>query len=398
MSSRRSHKKSRNGCDQCKRRRVKCDEADPCTNCTRRHLVCVYNRHGSPSIQAHNATKEGAQFATPSEPAPSDLDDTLSTFQDRIRSGFFLPREWDGQDFELMHHYSIATGHTMSQKDAVRNVWVTEIPRIAYSYEFLMHGILSLAAMHLTVVKPERYSHYHTRSTFHMALGLQSFRKILQSPTAENSCALFSFSSIIMVWICAVPGEVESVRPLDNAYELFKLCRGILALKDFLGVVRNSPLNPLLSPDYMLQEHEIPKGMEFRLFAGLGDQLCRLRSKLASETLSESTRYVYDQAIYQFEKSCRLIEHAETPMECGMIFCWPISVLEDFLGLIEGRDPLAIVLLGYYSTQLNLFRHFWFVEKRVDALLHTTVATIPSEYAGLLDWPRRFCSHRTLDM
>lgn len=134
------------------------------------------------------------------------------------------------------------------------------------------------------------------------------------------------------------------------------------------------------------------------MFAGLGDQLCHLRSRLASETLSEAARYVYDEAIFQFEKSCRLIERAEMPVECGMIFLWPLSVPEDFLSLIEGRDPLALVLLGFYCTQLHLFRHFWFVEKRVDALLHATLATIPSEYLGLLDWPRRFCSHPSPDI
>ncbi|EKV09145.1 hypothetical protein PDIG_57010 [Penicillium digitatum PHI26] len=42
MGPRRSHRKSRNGCPQCKARRIKCDEQCPCTNCTKHAIHCSY--------------------------------------------------------------------------------------------------------------------------------------------------------------------------------------------------------------------------------------------------------------------------------------------------------------------------------------------------------------------
>ncbi|ETN37377.1 uncharacterized protein HMPREF1541_08368, partial [Cyphellophora europaea CBS 101466] len=43
MPSRRTHTKSRNGCDVCRTRRIKCDETGPpCGKCAVRHLDCQY--------------------------------------------------------------------------------------------------------------------------------------------------------------------------------------------------------------------------------------------------------------------------------------------------------------------------------------------------------------------
>lgn len=230
-------------------------------HCARRRLSCTYG-HGDTPPQ-HGSDGDARSAASPlvaPAPAPAPArppGNILNSLQGKIAGGSFLPRDWDGQDFELMHHYCLSTARTMSQQENVRNVWAAEIPKIAYSYEFLMHGILSLAAMHLTSVRPEKCSHYQTKSTFHMALGLQTFRQILQSPSEENCCALFSFSSIIMVWICAAPADPDDSQAIENTIDLFNLCRGIIALKDFLRVVRNSPLHPLLSPDYMPKSHDM---------------------------------------------------------------------------------------------------------------------------------------------
>jgi hypothetical protein len=49
----------------------------------------------------------------------------------------------------------------------------------------------------------------------------------------------------------------QSQTAIENTVDLFNLCRGIMALKDFLRVVRNSPLHPLLSPDYMPKSHDM---------------------------------------------------------------------------------------------------------------------------------------------
>ncbi|QQK46297.1 Aflatoxin biosynthesis regulatory protein [Penicillium digitatum] len=60
MPPRRAHTKSRQGCDQCKRRRVKCDEkGPPCSNCISRELSCTYFRAPSRPDSRHDFLMNG---------------------------------------------------------------------------------------------------------------------------------------------------------------------------------------------------------------------------------------------------------------------------------------------------------------------------------------------------
>ncbi|KAF7626748.1 hypothetical protein F9C07_2287337 [Aspergillus flavus] len=394
MPPRRSHKKSRNGCDQCKKRRVKCDEADPCLNCTRRSLSCSYQpRVVTPQPEPK---KKHAEQLIACTPAPGTslaeisarTDAALRVFQRNLTDTAYFVREWNGQDPELMHHYCISTCTTLSDEEDVRHVWRTEIPKIAYSYEFLMHGILSLSALHLSYVKPEKHSHYLTSSTFHMALGLQTFRTILRKPTAENCFALFAFSSVIMVWICAVPTDSKDAQPLSSVIEMFNLCRGITTLLEFFPLINKSCLGPLMARDWSEK-----RGTPLRLFDGLDGQISRLRYRLTVEVLAEEERSVLEHAITELEKTCQRIEHARTLSASGMIYIWPIVVRVGFISLIEQRQPFALVLLACYCTQLHVFRRFWVLERRAESLLSEVLEVMPPEYADLLDWPRQFCLH-----
>lgn len=60
--SRRSHRKSRLGCLNCKRRRIKCDESRPqCTNCVRHSIACDYlqaSQAGSPAAASVSLSPE----------------------------------------------------------------------------------------------------------------------------------------------------------------------------------------------------------------------------------------------------------------------------------------------------------------------------------------------------
>ncbi|KAH7239511.1 hypothetical protein BKA59DRAFT_484627 [Fusarium tricinctum] len=43
---RRAHRKSRLGCQHCKKRKIKCDETWPvCRNCIRNNATCIYQPH-----------------------------------------------------------------------------------------------------------------------------------------------------------------------------------------------------------------------------------------------------------------------------------------------------------------------------------------------------------------
>lgn len=83
---RKFHKKSKNGCDHCKRRRVKCDETRPhCLNCKKMSLDCVYtpvqprSRKNSAATAPKHSSKvsKPATVSTPTEPISLNQVDIL---------------------------------------------------------------------------------------------------------------------------------------------------------------------------------------------------------------------------------------------------------------------------------------------------------------------------------
>lgn len=131
--------------------------------------------------------------------------------------------------------------------------------------------------------------------------------------------------------------------------------------------------------------------MPYGLFTGLNEQIEQLRHRLSMESLNEADRLIYDHAISEIGRTCRAIEHATKPVQCGMIFM-PLSVREEFVGFLKTKQPFALVLLAYYCTQLHAFSHFWFVKQRAGVVLSGISAEMPSEYADLLKWPNNFCT------
>ncbi|KAJ2979675.1 hypothetical protein NQ176_g3104 [Zarea fungicola] len=110
---RRGHTKSRRGCYNCKRRRIKCQETHPaCGHCVKTGLKCEYP--AAPQI-IHQPHHQIPLFSL--------------------------------QDMRFFQHFltQCYPHHPLKQED----VWTHEIPCIAHNHEFLMHAILGFAASEL---------------------------------------------------------------------------------------------------------------------------------------------------------------------------------------------------------------------------------------------------------
>ncbi|KAI9158599.1 Sterol uptake control protein [Paramyrothecium foliicola] len=68
--TRRSHRKSRNGCSECKRRHIRCDEGRPaCTNCSIAERACSYPPTAAPAAAASASAPVSASASASASPA-----------------------------------------------------------------------------------------------------------------------------------------------------------------------------------------------------------------------------------------------------------------------------------------------------------------------------------------
>ncbi|OJJ07717.1 hypothetical protein ASPVEDRAFT_142123 [Aspergillus versicolor CBS 583.65] len=396
MATRRSHKKSRNGCEQCKRRRVKCDEDNPCKNCSRRGMECTFDSRGSltpPDRPNETGILVDLRDRMLASEQPGEAADPFRVFNERIERGAFFPQEWTGQDFELMHHYTMYTCKTIARRPDIQETWQEAIPKIAYSYEFLMHGILAFSALHLAHLKPERHSYYLASSGFHMTLGLRSFRRILLSPTNDNCCALFAFCSFIMVYISASPtepAEPDLGDGLDSIIELLGLCRGTLVLAPYLERIQTTPLKPLFLSEFYADVSS-PTGSGYQ-FDGLEEHLAHLHQLIQSNISDSISAESYLRALDRLKASFETIRCFELPLEIGLLYIWPLSIDEPFFNELKQRHPVALVFLATYSVQLHAFSDYWFVGQQGFAWLSRISAVLPGEFHEFLTWPRLYSS------
>ncbi|KAL5051086.1 hypothetical protein BDW71DRAFT_172251 [Aspergillus fruticulosus] len=402
MATRRSHRKSRNGCDQCKKRRIKCDEGRPCVNCSRRGMACTFeNRSSATPPNGQNdwgvlSDIGGRLLATYGDaPAPqSPSQDPFRVFNNRLSERAWFPQEWTAQDPELMHHYTLYTSKTFARRPQMQETWQTTIPEIAYSHEFLMHGLLGLSALHLAYLKPERYSHYLAGAGFHMSLGLRSYRRLILSPSSDNCHALFCFSSLVMVYIYASPTdstEANTANGLASILELLALCRGTLVLLPYFDRIRQSPLKHLFLREFKADPRTELTHITARAshhFKDLPALLNNLHSLITTEIPTPAERTTFLHALDRLRATFTCLASTEKPLECGMLYMWPLSVEEQFFEFLRERHPVALVLLAFYCAQLHAFEDYWFVGKQGAVWLEHVEAALEPRFSDWLAWPR----------
>ncbi|ORY12225.1 hypothetical protein BCR34DRAFT_305270 [Clohesyomyces aquaticus] len=153
---RKGHTKSRRGCFNCKRRRIKCNEKHPeCQHCNKAGLQCEYPANIIQTLQrSHSpASPQGAV---------------------NLRS---TPALFTLADMRLFHHFLItAYPHLPVGAD---KIWITVIPSFAHNYEYLIHSILALAASHLDAVST---AHVAEEAISHRLLALKSLNEALSVP------------------------------------------------------------------------------------------------------------------------------------------------------------------------------------------------------------------------
>lgn len=157
------------------------------------------------------------------------------------------------RDLELMHHFTTDVCKTLSARKEVQDVWGLVMPQMAFSCDYLMHGILALSALHLATLKAKNKSSYIDCSMAHFHCSLSTYNQVLPNIAADNCLTLFALSSLVTVHVCALPIVDEAGPYLERIMTLFNMCRGVeTILSPYTSLIQESSLKPMLQDDYRL--------------------------------------------------------------------------------------------------------------------------------------------------
>lgn len=248
-----------------------------CWNCTRYGVLCSFdpaNRARPTALcQAGISPRSIGTTSTPgaidspqSSTAWPDLLATTTSSRSPRRSvpptDEHAPREHSGsnpdslgvagpsiRDLELMHHYCVCTSESLALREDRRYVWRVVFPQEGYRHPFVMHGLLSLAALHKAYLFPSRKQEYLSLGASHHALGLERFRALLSDIGDDNWRGMVCYASIVVIHVCSLAARSENgciAEPVKSTWEFFSVVRGFrTTLSEFTPRIARTSLAPL---------------------------------------------------------------------------------------------------------------------------------------------------------
>ncbi|KAF2638913.1 hypothetical protein P280DRAFT_66375 [Massarina eburnea CBS 473.64] len=399
----RPHRKVKSGCTVCKRRRIKCDEAQPqCLNCQRYWPKfpsgCVY-----PAISIEDECR--ATISPPdhcSEGADSDLNTSPATGSrnNDLAIG----------DLRLMHQWSTVTCYGFGDDfPGEVDPWRDDLPVFAQRFPFLLRAILAVSALHLACDsddEAEKLKYIHMAAC-HQDLALPEYRRTLAEVDKDSAVAVLAFSALLVVHSFAAP-KVTGLPFTPGLLEWFFLHRGVERVPahwrpwvadSFLSMQMHrrslQNVDPGLNPDDfhlqclhgMISDLPADQGNDGPVYI---DTLDCLRQAFA-HTCNPGSRVGPKYAVLFCEYSL-FPQRAEAPLtDCMLVI---ERVPQRYMDLLGSRAPPAMVFLAFICVLLKRASHFWYFEGFAERVLTEIRPTLGKGLARWIEWPLRYVIHQ----
>ncbi|KAJ9144995.1 putative C6 finger domain protein [Pleurostoma richardsiae] len=410
---RRSHKKSRGGCVQCKRRHVKCDEGRPiCVLCRLSERDCSYasqqlsenlpSSGTSPregSISPGDTNSQGDITVPHANPlyaaSPSNLDSPGHLSAIDHQQGHDQDPTLDAavnlNHMELVIHLAV-DGDLFNLGARIEGYYESGMSlglKTGLEAPYLLHQLLAFSARHLAFLHPER-----SASFLHQAVTLQTravslFNAHWTEVDQSNCVAVLLFSTILGHHLLADTlakrdsGGLEAF--MTHYVQCVELHRGIhtIALTAW-PLLMESWLRPILAWSSGFTSRT-PKGTHCWRIKQLVETASGMTEE-DKEACRQAIKYLqvgFDAALGDEE------EDKEGYNRHHMLVSWTMLVPPEFTALMAAKRPEALVLLAYYALLLHYGRHLWPIGDAGAYILRIISDYLGPEWDTWLDYPRR---------
>lgn len=405
-SPRRTHNKSRLGCQACKKRRIKCDETAPaCGQCRDKGVECVYNHKPptttekptgrgttsgpsnsnepqtststsvnvpKPSTPKHASNVQTvvtdltvAPAQLPSEPMPKELAKArILMHLELINVPKVQPPTYEGEAYQR-HHVSQLLDHFTSMdvpwagSPHCQRITQTWGLTLAVTNSFLAHGILALSAAHLHFLYPKE-NKYRLAASIHYGLSLTGFASSLsETVSGENADALFACCYLHAMLAFHYKRRADEAPVKDNDFAWLRLMKGIPILQR-TNILRAHLTKSLWMPVFMesgafspktgpLPEPTIPEQIADPEIESL-----RVECGVSSTSNGDENPYVTPIAHLNKLSGMTIDSSKIGPM---MVFIGRMP--EAFVQLLESMDVRAMKILRVWCRMATGVEQWW---------------------------------------
>ncbi|KAI0598193.1 hypothetical protein F4775DRAFT_201253 [Biscogniauxia sp. FL1348] len=347
---RRSHTKSRKGCDNCKRRHIRCDENFPqCRNCTKHKVRCPYNDVPVPDERA----------ATPDKPDLMWTPEIEAAIEQWQRTGMFpfpslniypapMPQYYSVEDLRLIFHVA-AICNEMNAIDANGfTLWTRQIPtilKISATYGYVMHSLLAFSAEHIAFLT--NCPHVGSMAYEHRGIAFKGLQEAIGSFSPENSDAILAASLVLSWQATDWRSWTQLMQGTSSVIEAMEPWKHESQFGEFIAESSTFPTAPPSpSPDH--KPHE-PRKEDLEAFQRTINQLTKVEAHLKQN--KEDPQLI--QQLVSFLKGARKVSPIQSIEEQfdrlrplrTWLFWLPVMCLKQ-----NGTSPSALVVIAHYYT------------------------------------------------
>ncbi|KAI0836364.1 hypothetical protein F5Y06DRAFT_305345 [Hypoxylon sp. FL0890] len=397
MQKRRSHKKSRNGCQNCKKWHTKCDEqGPPCNNCTLRKAKCVYNRpkvdniRNSDSLTIRSKNASSVSWPVAVDRPQGDVGALCGAYGGPSRL----------MELELMHQWSTNTYKAFCGIPEDGNYLQVLLPRYALEYDYMLNCILAISSLQIAKLIGEGNStKYINAGLEYYNRGSSSFRSQLISMNADNCHVLYMFSAI------AIAAQLSIPHRSGSALDLLIIALDLLIGSTNIGMMGmpwllNSPFPLRLFISRMGASKDLID-LDSRLALARLHAINEQRNKATSEPVSgdeeaDGVLLVRDYELYRMSidglEMC-FAEEARGVLR-GFSTAFPGLAGKPFSSLISKFDPFALLIIMHWTVLLSqLDESIWWAKSiaegvalEIAGLLRTRHPDLALEWAEPISW------------
>ncbi|EHK16914.1 uncharacterized protein TRIVIDRAFT_231968 [Trichoderma virens Gv29-8] len=413
--AKRPHKKSRSGCQNCKARKVKCDESRPvCRSCKLRKAECVYvlpqKPHHSPvtaSASWHSSSSSSSSsssfesrplthliksatsstnlasissassflFSSPILPLDERVSDQTVTIPAEL---LWCPIGIDKADMKALWFYSTQTCGSFSTvaDDGHKYIMRSLLVRYGSESPFLLDSIFALASLHMQRLNqrfdPKRALAYRVKS-------LAGYRKAIEEANPGDFPALLA-NSLLLTALSS-----ENFREPDGAHlyilDWLVVWKGITLVIDLVSkpTVVESGLKSL----FYRPPTDVVKSATF-----IPRQLLLLVSSITPSDPDYSYSEAYIETLkYLGSLYMDLVQGPSSMMSLRIITIFTFLPTK-FIDVARMSRPRALIILAYFATFFKLVqREVWWLEGVGDRTIRDICGHLDLEWQDFLQVP-----------
>ncbi|KAF4630547.1 hypothetical protein G7Y89_g7593 [Cudoniella acicularis] len=250
-----------------------------------------------------------------------------------------------------------------------------------------MRGILSISALHLAYLNPEKQDFYVSHSMEHHELALKEATTVLPNVTKENCAALHIFSILTCIHTLGRPRRQEDFLVVGESgiAKWLVLFRGVTEIiEPFEDVMASGLLSSLFQARQRrqnLRENCDGSGVE-------GNHLKELRDLVLQTTREEEMIPVYTTNIDSLQRAFTFIyTSAPHTHETGDVFIWIFRVTNEYLMALKEGTQEALAIFAYSCVLFKKMEGYWWMEGWSVQLMSNIYDFLDEEHRLWIRWP-----------